>query len=159
MELEREIRQKAFKNEYIKLAVNILYTGNWMYFIHNRALKPFGLTVQQFNVLRILRGQAPNPCTVNTIMDRMLDKSSNASRIIDRLLMKGLVERRQCEKDRRAVDVLITKKGLDLLLELDEAVEQLEGQMKILDEYEAHTLNVLLDKLRGPGNENGHKRT
>ena len=98
-----------------------MYTGNWVQFLHGKALKPFGLTVQQYNVLRILRGQHPNPCTVNLIVDRMLDKSSNASRIVERLVSKGLVKRTPCEQDRRAVDVLITQEGLNLLEASDES--------------------------------------
>jgi DNA-binding MarR family transcriptional regulator len=152
MELEKEIKQKSFKSEHIKLAVNILYTGNWMQFVHAQTFKPYGLTVQQFNVLRILRGQHPNPCTVNLIVDRMLDKSSNASRIIDRLLTKELVERKQCEKDRRAVDVVITPKGLDMLKQLDDDLARMEDTFKTLTDEEAHTLNMLLDKLRGTQN-------
>lgn len=154
MELEKELKQKSFKSEHVKLAVNVLYTGNWMQFVHAQTFKPYGLTVQQFNVLRILRGQHPNPCTVNLIVDRMMDKSSNASRIIDRLLAKGLVDRKQCEKDRRAVDVLISDKGLELLKELDGVINNLEHRFKTLTDEEAHTLNMLLDKLRGPDNEN-----
>ncbi len=148
MKLEQEIKQKSFKNEYMKLAINILFTGNWMYFHHNHVLKPFDLTVQQFNVLRILRGQYPNPCTVNLIVDRMLDKSSNASRIVDRLVAKELVQRKQCQKDRRAVDVLITDAGLQLLEQADVAVAELEQHYNVLTTEEAHTLNELLDKLR-----------
>jgi DNA-binding MarR family transcriptional regulator len=148
MELEKEIKQKSFKSEYHKLIVNILFTGNWIHVNHSEALKPFGLTLQQFNVLRILRGQAPNPSTVNLIVDRMLDKSSNASRIIDRLLAKGLVKREQCEKDRRAVDVHINESGLALLAEIDDKLQQLEKIFYTIDENEALTVNKLLDKLR-----------
>ena len=132
----------------MKLAVNILYTGNWMHFSLNKALKPFGLTVQQYNVLRILRGQYPKPCTVNLIVDRMLDKSSNASRIVERLVAKGLAERKQCEKDRRAVDVVITQNGLDLLEQSDVKIEDVQHTYEVLTDDEARTLNELLDKLR-----------
>ena len=101
MELEKEIQQKKFKDQYQKLAVNLIYTGNWMVLQHARLLKPHGLTPQQYNVLRILRGQHPTPCTVGTIVERMLDMNSNASRILDRLVAKGLADRKQCPNDRR----------------------------------------------------------
>jgi DNA-binding MarR family transcriptional regulator len=149
MKLEDEIIQKKFGNEYEKLVVNILYTGNWMNLVNSSNLKPYGLTLPQYNVLRILRGQHPNPATVNLLIERMLDKSSNASRIVDRLLIKELLTRRACKKDRRSVDVSITEKGLKLLKKIDATQPKWKEIFNTLSEAEAKNLNILLDKLRG----------
>lgn len=149
MKLEDEIKQKKFNNEYEKLVVNILYTGNWMNLENTKNMKTLGLTLPQYNVLRILRGQHPNPATVNLLIDRMLDKSSNASRIVDRLLIKGLLTRRICKKDRRSVDVVITEKGLALLKKIDALQPKWREKFEILSADEAKNLNFLLDKLRG----------
>ena len=147
--LEDEIKQKEFRTPYNKAIVNILYTGSWMNLIYSGYLKKFGLSLPQFNVLRILRGQYPTPATINLIIDRMLDKSSNASRIVDKLVLKKLVVRNTAEYDRRAVDVVITEKGLKLLAELDRASNEWEKQFKTLTAKQADKLNELLDKLRG----------
>jgi DNA-binding MarR family transcriptional regulator len=149
MKLEDEIKQKKFKDEYEKLVVNIIFTGNWMNLTNSKSLKPFGLTLPQFNVLRILRGQHPNPATVNLLIERMLDKSSNASRIVDKLLKKNLVIRKTCKKDRRSVDVLITEKGLGLLRQIDGYNKKWQQIYKALNITEAKKLNSLLDKTRG----------
>lgn len=149
MELEKEIKQKKFKNEYQKLIVNLLYTSSWLHTLQSQYLKPFGITVQQYNILRILRGQHPCPATVNLLKERMLDKMSNASRLVEKLRVKGLVERHQCSKDRRAVDVLITEKGLALLAKLDEAAEKWEENLHNISQEEAREANRILDKMRG----------
>lgn len=149
MKLEEEIKQKRFDTEHEKLTVNILYTGNWMNLINVKNLKPFRLTLQQYNLLRILRGQYPNPTTVNMLIERMLDKSSNASRIVDKLLLKNLVTRRICKKDRRSVDVVITEKGLSILKTIDDYKNEWNKKLNALTKEEAKILNNLLDKLRG----------
>ena len=149
MKLEKEIMQKKFKNEFHKLGVNIIYTGNWINLINMKYFKEFDLTLQQFNVLRILRGQFPNPATVNLLIERMLDKTSNASRIVDKLVLKKLVDRKICPNDRRAVDVIITKKGLNLLEEIDKHQKSWEENLMTLNTDEAKKVNELLDKLRG----------
>ena len=114
-----------------------------------RQLRPFGITQQQYNVLRILRGQNPEPASVGLIQERMIDRSSNASRLVDKLHDKGLAVRKTCKKDRRQVDILITQKGLDLLAQLDESQDMdLNSPIK-LSETEADQLSNLLDKLRG----------
>jgi len=147
--LEEEIQQKLFSGPYHKLIVNILYTGSWMSLLNANYLKVFGLTLPQFNVLRILRGQHPLAASVNLIIERMLDKSSNASRIVDKLLGKELAEKKTCKNDKRAVDVKITIKGLNLLAEIDKQKNKLESSFKTLTKTEAVQLNNLLDKLRG----------
>ncbi|MCX6297186.1 MAG: MarR family transcriptional regulator [Bacteroidetes bacterium] len=149
MEIGKEIKQTKFKNEHQKMLINILFTSGWLGAKHNFNLKPFGISAQQFNILRILRGQHPKPATVNILIDRMLDKNSNASRLVEKLRIKKLVERAVCPEDRRAVNVVITKKGLDLLDELDKMDNTFLKDLKNLSEKEAATLNLLLDKLRG----------
>jgi len=148
MKLENEIKQKAFTNPYQKLLVNILYTGSWLTLIESNYLKSYGLTLPQYNVLRILRGQSPTPTTINDIIDRMLDKSSNASRIVDKLVLKKYVDRKVCEKDKRAVDVVITQKGQELLSEIDKKTPEWEERFKTLTPIQATKVNDLLDKLR-----------
>jgi DNA-binding MarR family transcriptional regulator len=149
MKLEDEIKQKEFKNEYAKSVVNIIYTFNWVEAQNKDFLKKFDITSQQFNILRILRGQLPNPATINLLKERMLDKMCDASRMVDRLKTKGLLERQVCEKDRRAVDIIITKKGLELLAKIDKEIPDFEKVMHNLNQTEIKQLNLLLDKLRG----------
>jgi DNA-binding MarR family transcriptional regulator len=149
MRLEEEIKQKEFKNEYAKGVVNLIYTFNWLDTQTRDFMKKFDITSQQFNILRILRGQQPAPATINLLKDRMLDKMCDASRMVERLKTKSLVERRVCEKDRRAVDIFITKKGLELLAKIDKDMPDQEKLMKNLNPAEIKQFNVLLDKLRG----------
>ena len=149
MELEKEIKQEKFKNEYQKLIVNITFTGNWLAMKTSENMKPFKLTIQQYNILRILRGQYPQPATVNLLIERMLDKMSNASRIVDKLVAKKLAERKSCKDDRRCVDVIISDKGLMLLEKIDKQEKEWESQFSNLNAKEAKELNRLLDKLRG----------
>ena len=149
MGIAAEIKQKNFKNEYSKSLINIIYTNSWLQTQQLELFKESGLTTPQFNILRILRGQHPEPSTVNLLIDRMLDKSSNASRIVDKLESKGLVTRKQCKDDRRAVDVFISDQGLALLAELDTNLGKFEQELRNLNEEEAKELNALLDKLRG----------
>lgn len=148
MKIEDSIQQRKFKSEFHKMSVNLIYTVNWMNALHGTRLKKFGISGQQFNILRILRGQYPKPASVNLLIERMLDKMSNASRLVEKLRAKDLVERRICESDRRAVDVVITKKGLKLLEELDGHIEVWEEDLKTITVAEAKELNRLLDKLR-----------
>ncbi len=149
MELEKELQQRQFKDEYSKLAVNIIYTGNWLAYQDAKLFKRFGLTNQQYNVLRILKGQYPQPASVNLLRERMLDKMSNASRIVDKLVQKGLVERKTCSSDRRAVDVKITTAGIKILDEIAPALKEARHRLQTRSESEARQLNQLLDKLRG----------
>lgn len=147
--LEDEIQQRTFRSNRQRLLVNILFTSNWLNAIQSRMLKEHGISPQQYNILRILRGQHPDPATINLLRERMLDKMSNASRLVEKLRQKGLVERRVCKSDRRAVDVLITDAGLHLLDQLTPMEREWEALLAHLDEGEASTLNVLLDKMRG----------
>lgn len=149
MEISKEIKQTKFKNEYQKMLINILFTSGWLSSKHTCNLKPYGISTQQFNILRILRGQHPKPATVNLLIDRMLDKNSNASRLVEKLRIKKLVDRAVCPEDRRAVNVIITQKGLNLLEELDKKDGTFLNELKNLSVKEAATINALLDKLRG----------
>jgi DNA-binding MarR family transcriptional regulator len=149
MKLEEEISQNHFRNEYHKAAVNMIFSYNWLIDQQVRFFKPYGITIQQYNILRILRGQHPKPATIKLIKERMLDKMSDASRIVEKLRLKGLIERTICSHDRRNVDVIITKNGLEILAALDEYGEKLDAELSTLNEEEVKSLNDLLDKLRG----------
>ena len=149
MKIEEEISQPKFRSRNHKLIVNIIYTFNWLYEKQFKILKPFGLTIQQYNILRILRGQYPDPATIKLLKERMLDKMSDASRLVEKLRVKGFVERKICDKDRRNVDVIITQEGLDLLSELDKIENEFERLIDNLKTEETDQLNNLLDKLRG----------
>ena len=148
MRLEEEIKQKSFQSEYHKLAVNLQFTANWLSALHSKELRSFGISPQQFNVLRILKGQFPNPSSLILIRERMLDKESNASRLIDKLEKAKLTKRVQCPNDRRQVEITITEKGLELLEQINPIVESLKSTLTGLNEEEAKGLNHLLDKLR-----------
>jgi DNA-binding MarR family transcriptional regulator len=148
MKLEEAIKQPKFKNEYQKAGLNIIYTASWISLKQGNIFKKHELTPEQYNVLRILRGQYPNPATVNLIIERMLDKSSNASRLVEKLRIKSMVERIQCTEDRRAVNVLITEKGLKVLEDLDQIEDKFSEGIRNLTKEEAKTLNNLLDKIR-----------
>lgn len=149
MKLEEEIKQKKFRNEFHKLAVNLIYTNSWLVNYQTALLKKFDLTAAQYNILRILRGQHPSAASVNLLKERMLDKMSDASRLVDRLLTKNLVERNVCPDDRRRVEVKISKEGLKVLKEIDKADDKFDIKLKALSSAEAKLLNELLDKLRG----------
>ena len=148
MRIEDEIKQPIFRDEYQKAYINLVYTAGWLQLMQTAAFKPFGLTLPQFNILRILRGQHPQPATVALLIDRMLDKTSNASRIVDRLEEKQLVTRTVCPGNRRAVDIRITKTGLDLLDEIDDSGIMISQCRSPLNPDELRLLNDLLDKMR-----------
>ncbi len=149
MEIEKEIKQNKFKDEIHKLMINQLITGKWITNLIAKQLKPFGITNQQYNVLRILRGQKSNYISVNAISDRMIDKMSNVSRLIDKLVDKKLVQRKINKDDRRQADIVINQKGLDLVKAIEDTEDDLKSNFKSLSEEEAKQLNDLLDKLRG----------
>jgi DNA-binding MarR family transcriptional regulator len=147
MTLEKEINQRKFRNEYQKAGINIIYTYNWVTEKINKIFDEWGITSQQFNILRILRG-AGKPLSTLQIRQRMLDKMSDTSRIVDRLVKKGLVKKSICKTDRRLVDVVITEKGKKLLEKIDAYDQQMDEVLMHLTEAEAKTLNELLDKVR-----------
>jgi DNA-binding MarR family transcriptional regulator len=148
MELEKEIFQKTFKSEHQKAVINIIFTYNWLISKIKKEFVDYDITMQQFNILRILRGQYPNPATVNLLKERMLDKMCDASRIVDRLKEKELIEKCVNKKDRRAADIIISQKGLDLLSTLDQKHDPTIALENLTPE-ESKLLNQLLDKMRG----------
>jgi DNA-binding MarR family transcriptional regulator len=152
MALEKEINQRKFRNEYQKSAINLIYTYNWLTERINKVFDEWDITSQQFNILRILRG-AGKPLSTLQIRQRMLDKMSDTSRIVDRLVKKGLVKKTICKTDRRLVDVTIAERGKKLLGKIDAYDEQMDGIMMNLTEAEARVLNGLLDKIRNGGKE------
>ena len=147
MKLEEEIAQQKFAGEQQKAMINLLFTYHWAVSKMKSDFKPYDITMQQFNILRILRGQMPNPCTINILKERMLDKMCDASRMVDRLLQKGFIERCVNKKDRRAVDIKISTEGLALLAKFD-AMADPNKLFSALTDLEAKTLNQLLDKVR-----------
>ena len=149
MKIEEEIKQEKFRDIYEKAVLNLFVTTNGIEALVNRFMKEYGITMQQFNVLRILKGQYPNPAPLNLISSRMLDKMSNASRIIDKLVSKELITRTTCPNDRRSVDHLITQKGMELLEKVNEGLYKLyDKKFKNLNKTETEQLNKLLDKFR-----------
>ncbi|MEQ1623311.1 MAG: MarR family transcriptional regulator [Sediminibacterium sp.] len=147
MGIDKEIQTQNFRNEFQKVGVNIIFTANWFTERFKQILDEYDITNQQFNILRILRG-SKRPLSTLQIRDRMLDKMSDTSRIVDRLVKKELVEKAVCEADKRLVDIRITDKGMALLLELDNRNEDTDKLLSGLNEQEAKQLNILLDKLR-----------
>jgi DNA-binding MarR family transcriptional regulator len=148
MGISEDLKQTKFNSQTSKAVVNIIFTGNWMMQQTHELLKPYGLTPQQYNVLRILRGQQNNPITVLGITERMMDKMSNASRLVDKLLEKKLVLRRECPKDRRAVDVMILPAGLVLLEEIDQVQLAWEKRFDGISTDRMDQLNEILDEIR-----------
>lgn len=148
MGIDQDIQTK-FRNEYHKASVNIIYTYNWMTERTKEIFASADITPQQFNILRILRGSLPNPLSTLQIRERMLDKMSDTSRIVDRLIAKGLVKKGTCKTDRRLVDVMITDKGKKVLEKLDLRQDEMDNVMANLSKKEAQTLSELLDKIRG----------
>ena len=149
MKLEDEIKQKKFRSEAHKLGVNIIFTYNWLIHHQSTFLKKFGITPQQFNILRILRGMNAEPANIKLLRERMLDKMSDASRIVEKLRVKGLVKRTTNADDRRAFDVLITDKGLKLLADIDDNYKVIDDLFTGLSDSDMKKVNDLLDTLRG----------
>ncbi len=149
MSIEEEIKQTNFRNVQQKTILNILFTSNWIQNKQKEFFEPFGITGQQYNILRILRGQYPNQISGAEIKNRMLDKNSDVSRLLDRLIGKKLVVKSQCPKDKRASDISISETGLELLQKLDGAIDLQESQLMALSPEEASALSSLLDKSRG----------
>ena len=148
MTLEEEIKQSHFPNEFEKAFVNLIFTANHHRALNVKRLKSFGLSPEQYNVLRILRGSHPKKLRISDISDRMLDRNSNATRLIEKLRLKDLVTREGCLGDRRQVEIGINQKGLDVLEEIDRHAANWFKSLLKLDPQEVTTLNILLDKLR-----------
>jgi DNA-binding MarR family transcriptional regulator len=151
MGLEKDIQQSSFSGQNQKAVINLIYTYHWVTEQIKIILFEEDITLQQYNILRILRGSDPRPLSTLTIRERMLDKMSDTSRIVDRLLLKKLVSKRLCNTDKRLVDVSITSEGKAMLQRIDARDNEMRSVMEKLDEDELTTLNGLLDKLRGSG--------
>lgn len=151
MGIDKDIHQVRFQNEYHRASVNILFTYGWLMEKIKNFLEPFDITPQQFNILRILRGSYPKPLSTLQLRERLLDKMSDTSRIVDRLIAKGLVKKAISPKDRRLVDITISDKGRKLLQKLDLKQSELDSVLGNITESEAETLSKLLDKIRNVG--------
>ncbi len=149
MGLEQDLKQERFDNIYEKMVVNILFTGSWLSNLNASRLKPFGLTPEQYNVLRILRGSHPKPMMLADITSRMIDRNSNATRLVEKLKSKAFVNREICETNRRQVDISITEAGLEVLIKIDEGLDDWLQNLKTVPQSEVEALNTTLDKLRG----------
>jgi DNA-binding MarR family transcriptional regulator len=150
MKVEHVVKSQKITTNELRAAITIFYTNNWLFEKHKKFFKKYGLTNQQYNVLRILRGQFPNPASISLIKDRMLDKMSDTSRLVERLIKLNLVVRETSTKDKRSVDVKISYEGLALLAKIDEDMPSMDNIIKKnLSESEIIQLCDLLDKLRG----------
>jgi DNA-binding MarR family transcriptional regulator len=152
MGIEKDINQTKFRSEHQKASINLLYTYGWMMEKTKELFSSEDVTPQQFNILRILRGSFPEPLSTLQIRERMLDKMSDTSRIVDRLVSKGVVKKGTCKKDRRLVDITITEKGKKLLERLDSRQDELDAIINGITKKEAAQLSDLLDKIRN-GND------
>lgn len=149
MTIEEAIKSTTPINPITRTVLNILYTSRIVEEQVAEMLKPYKISMQQYNVLRILRGQKGNPANLFTIQERMINKMSNTTRLVDKLIDKGFAERTICESNRRKVEILITQKGLDLLTEIDPVTQANNNNiLKELSLVELNTLNNLLDKIK-----------
>lgn len=148
MTLEHELQVKKFRSEAHKLIVNLIFTSSWLKGKMDAAMVDSDITHQQYNILRILNGSDPNPVSVKAIRERMIERGSDVSRIIDRMLVKGLVNRFECKHDRRNVDIMITEMGKERLSYYNTLIEPLDKLMETLNLEQQQTLNSLLEKLR-----------
>lgn len=146
--IEEEIQQKKFKSPHQKAVINLIYTANWLQAKHQEFFKTFGITGQQFNILRVLKGQHPKSISATEIKTRLLDRNSDVSRLLERLAAKNLLTKNTCPNDKRASDIFITEAGLTLLNEIDKIQKDIDSVLA-LDSEEARQLSDLLDKCRG----------
>jgi len=153
MGLEKDIKQQQFTSENQKLIINLVFTNNWLTEKIRDFLSTADITLQQFNILRILRGSHPQPLSTLTIRERMLDKMSDTSRIVDRLVLKGLVDKKTCPSDKRLVDISITEEGKKVLATIDQKEKEMMAVITNLNQGEMKMLNGLLDKMRGSSSE------
>ncbi len=148
MNLEDEIVLKKFTTNIEKLIINIMFTSSWLHVNHGRLFRKYNLTNEQYNVLRILRGQYPNTCSLSLIAERMIEKSSNCSRILDKLVGKKLVNRNVSSQDKRLIDISINQTGLELLSQIDVPLAEYQQSIHVLTEKEVEQTNKILDKFR-----------
>lgn len=148
MKLEEAIQQNAFSSERIKAGINLYYTSSQLNYSNSQALKAYNISLQQFNILRILRGQKGSPIAMKDIACRMIDKMSNASRLVEKLRCKGLIERSVNTDDRRSVEIVITNAGLEVLEEASKEVEdKVINYLSAVPKEDIERLNKILDKI------------
>lgn len=148
MKIEDSIKQASFKDEFEKADINLLYTANWLNSELHGMLKSYDISLQQFNILRILRGQKGKPASLKLLTERMMDKMSNTSRLVDKMLLKDLLKRDICPENRRQVEILITDKGLKMCHALSTLIDKNRQSNKKITDDEAQELNRILDKMR-----------
>jgi DNA-binding MarR family transcriptional regulator len=147
MKIEEEIKAN-FKDERFKAMINLKFTSNWLNLKHNKALEQFGISLPQYNILRILRGAKGEALSVSSIRERMVERSPNTTRLMDKLIEKKMIERVRCLEDRRVIYVKITQNGFSFLEKIDESFENQEDVMRKINLNEARQLNEILDKIR-----------
>ncbi len=148
MKLEDEIRQHKYSTPLQKAVINLIFTSNWVQHKQQEIFRKHGITLQQFNILRILKGQHPSGISGTEIKSRMLDRNSDVSRLLDRLASKSLIERKTCPVDKRASDIFITTEGLSLLEHLAKYDREIDSVVRLSND-EAELLSSLLDRARG----------
>lgn len=149
MKFEEEIKQKKFKNSSQKAILNVMFTANWLDAEFRDTFKPFGITQQQYNVLRILKGRFPNPANPSEIKDVMLDKNPDLTRLCDRMITNGWISRDIDSKNRRKMNIAITQSGIDLLEKIAPLMNKAESKFNKMNDSDLEKLSHLLDKLRG----------
>ncbi len=158
MELELELQQTKFQSEQHKLMLNILFTASWLNRLQLCTLREVEITPPQYNILRILRGSKDRYMNLGEISNRMIDRSSNTSRLIDKLVLKKLVTRKPNDEDRRQMDIKITQEGLSLLDKMKAPIELAAEPFLQIDVNEAKQINLVLDQLRDYSNHKNHKQ-
>lgn len=148
MDVEQIIQTKSFHSLEQRTVIHLLLVGNRISELVTQALKPFGVSMQQFNVLRILRGQKGLPSNLNTLNDRMITRMSNTTRLVDKLLERGFVSRTVCESNRRKIEITLTALGSEILSQMDSVVREVENDlMKNMSAEELNALNLLLNRI------------
>jgi len=148
MKLEEVLKTSNFRDARHKATLNILYTSYWLKTAMSQYIKELGITAEQFNVLRILKGKHPQPMCVKDIAGRMIEKNSNVPRILDRLVLKQLADREPNAEDKRETLISLTEKGLALLLSTNDMIDQVDNELLGITNQEAEILNELLEKFR-----------
>lgn len=149
MKIEEAIKQSHFSDNYQKVIVNLLFTGNWVRDEQILLLKQYDILPQHFNVLRIIKGRHPEPISPGEIKEVLIDKSNDLTRLLDKLERKGLVKRRLCSVNRRKMDVTLSARGIKLIEDTTKSIEPfVKGLKGRITDKEAETLNKLLDKMR-----------
>ncbi len=148
VKLEDAIKQKKFRSQHIRAAINLHYASSQLQHFENSILKNYGISLQQFNLMRIVRGQKGKPISISEITDRMIDKMSNASRLAEKLRAKGLLARQICPKDRRKVEIILTDKGQSVIADASQTIDSaINKRLSVLSKDEAEELNRILDKV------------